>query len=65
MNKLLFFLAAAIMALPLPAQQPASLDDIFQFVSWDMGAMSMYQEGEIYVLQDAESNLVLCLEQTG
>ena len=25
----------------------------------------MYQEGEIYVLQDAESNLVLCLEQIG
>ena len=65
MKKLLFFLAAAILALPLPAQQPASLDDIFQFVSWDMGAMRMYQEGEIYVLQDAESNLVLCLEQTG
>jgi hypothetical protein len=30
-----------------------------------MGAISMYQEGDIYVLQDAESNLVLCLEQIG
>lgn len=65
MKRSLFFLTAAIIAMSLPAQQPASIDDIFQFVSWDMGAMSMYQEGEIYVLQDAESNLVLCLEQTG
>ena len=65
MKKLLFILAAVIMALPLPAQQPASIDDIYQYVSWDMGAISMYQEGEIYVLQDAESNLVLCLEQIG
>lgn len=65
MKKLLFFLTAAITAMSLWAQKPASIDDINQFVSWDMGAMSVYLEGEIVVIQDAKNSLVLCLEPIG
>ena len=65
MKKLLYFLIAAIVAMSLSAQEPASIDDIYQFVSWDMGAMSVYQEGEIVVIQDAQGSLTLCLEPIG
>jgi hypothetical protein len=65
MKRLLFFLTAGIITMSLLAQKPASIDDIFQLVSWDLGAMTIYQEGEIFVLQNAESNLTLCLEPKG
>ncbi len=65
MKKLLYLLTAAIVAMSLSAQEPASIDDIYQFVSWDMGAMSVYQEGEIVVIQDAQGSLTLCLEPIG
>lgn len=65
MKRLLFFLTAAIIAMSLPAQRPASMDDINQLVSWDMGAMSVYYEGEIVVITNAENSLTFCLESIG
>lgn len=65
MKKLLLILTAIIMAMPLSAENFTSIDDIRQFVSWDMGAMSVYQEGDIIVLQDADGSLTLCLEPIG
>lgn len=65
MKRLLFFLTTAIIAMSLSAQKPATIDDISQFVSWDMGAMSMYQEGAIYVITNADDSQTFCLEETG
>lgn len=65
MKRLLFFLTAAIIAMSLPAQKSASLDDINQLVSWDMGAMSVYFEGEIAVITNADNSLTFCLEPKG
>ena len=65
MKRLLFFLTAAIIAMSLPAQKSASLDDTNQLVSWDMGAMSVYYEGKIVVITNAENSLTFCLESKG
>lgn len=65
MKRLLFFLTTAIVAMSLTAQKPASLDDINQLVSWDMGAMSVYFEGEIAVITNADNSLTFCLEYKG
>ena len=65
MKRLLFFLTAASIAVSLSAQKPATIDDISQFVSWDLGAMSMYQEGAIYVITNADDSQTFCLEEIG
>lgn len=62
MKKLLFILTAAIMAMPLPAENFASIDGISQFVSWDMGAMSVSRQGDVFVIKDAEGALTLYLK---
>ena len=65
MKRLLFFLTAVTIAMSLSAQKPATIDDISQFVSWDLGAMSMYQEGAIYVITNADDSQTFCLEEIG
>lgn len=42
----------------------ATIDDISQFVSWEMGAMSVSNEGENFILQDTKGPLTLVLEPT-
>ena len=42
----------------------ATIDDISQFVSWEMGAISVSNEGENFILQDTKGPLTLVLEPT-
>ena len=44
---------------------PASIDGISQFVSWDMGALSVSKEGELFVINDTEGYYKLYLKPTG
>ncbi len=43
----------------------ASIDGISQFVSWDMGALSVSKEGELFVINDTEGYYKLYLKPTG
>ena len=44
---------------------PASIDGISQFVSWDMGALSVSKEGKLFVINDTEGYYKLYLKPTG
>ncbi len=48
-----------------PSKTYASIDGISQFVSWDMGAMSVSKEGDLFVVKAAEGPLTLYLKPTG
>ena len=43
----------------------ASIDGVSQFLSWEMGPMSVTKEGDHFVLKDDNSPLILYLESTG
>jgi hypothetical protein len=43
----------------------ASIDGISQFVSWDMGAMSVSKQGDLFVIKNASEHLELFLKPTG
>lgn len=43
----------------------ASIDGISQFVSWDMGVLSVSKEGELFVINDTEGYYKLYLKPTG
>ena len=49
------------------AKTSASIDGISQFVSWDMGAMSVSKEGDLFVIEDKdpEGDLKLYLKPIG
>ena len=47
------------------AKTSASIDGISQFVSWDMGALSVSKEGNLFVINDAEGYFKLYLKPTG
>ncbi len=43
----------------------ATIDGISQFLSWDMGAMSVSKEGDFFIIKDAEGSLTLFLKPSG
>ena len=47
------------------AAPAATIDGIGQFVSWDMGAMSVTKEDNLFVVSDATGNLKLYLKPLG
>ena len=47
------------------AKSPVSIDGISQFVSWDMGAMSVSKDGDIFVIKDKSGPLTLYLKPMG
>ena len=46
----------------MPTKTTVSIDDIKQFVSWDMGAMKVSKDGDVFIVQDTGGPLKLLLK---
>ncbi len=47
------------------AKNNVSIDGISQFVAWDMGAMSVSKEGDLFVIKGSSGHLTLYLKSMG